>query len=210
MQPPAAYASSARSAQRDVKLSSLAVFCGSRTGNDPAYAEAARELGATMAGRGVRLVYGGGHVGIMGIVADAVLAGGGRVTGVIPEFLKRLEVGHDALDELLITDNMHDRKRIMFERADAFVALPGGNGTLDETIEILTWKQLRLHAKPVFVLDTAGYWSTLKTLFDAVVNQGFADASMHDLYDMVATPAELFERLDALPEPSRAARSDRV
>ncbi|MGI9333385.1 MAG: TIGR00730 family Rossman fold protein [Gammaproteobacteria bacterium] len=193
-----------------MKLSSLAVFCGSRPGNDAQYAAAARELGTAMAARSVRLVYGGGRVGIMGIVADAVLASGGQATGVIPTFLQRLEVGHDGLDEVFVTDNMHERKRIMFEHADAFVALPGGIGTLDETIEILTWKQLSLHAKPVIILDTSGYWSALLAVFDSVVDQGFAGSSMHDLYDVVATPTALFELVDALPEPSAAARPDRV
>lgn len=163
-----------------------------------------------MAKRGVRLVYGGGSVGIMGVVADAVLTGGGAITGVIPDFLRRLEVGHAGLDEMYVTHNMHERKRIMFDRAQAFVTLPGGIGTLDETIEILTWKQLALHAKPVVILDTADYWSRLVALFDDVVGEGFADRSLHELYEVVATPAALFERLDALPEPPAAARSDRV
>ncbi len=117
-------------------ISAICVFCGSRTGSDPAYENAARALGRLMAEKGIRLVYGGGHVGLMGVIADAVLDAGGQVTGVIPDFLRRREVGRDDLTDLVITDSMHSRKQRMFELADAFVALPGGLGTLDETIEV--------------------------------------------------------------------------
>jgi uncharacterized protein (TIGR00730 family) len=121
------------------KLDAIAVFCGSREGSDPAYAQAARQLGAEMAARGIGLVFGGGRIGLMGTIADAVLKGGGHVTGVIPEFLDQLEVSHDGVSELIKVGSMHARKNTMFARADAFVILPGGLGTLDECMEIITW-----------------------------------------------------------------------
>ena len=127
------------------EIRSVAVFCGSSLGTDKVFATEARELGEGLARAGLRLVFGGGHVGLMGVVADAVLAAGGEVTGVIPDFLQRREVAHDGLTELIVTDTMHERKRIMFDLADAFVVFAGGLGTLDETIENLSWRQLQLH-----------------------------------------------------------------
>ena len=181
------------------EIRSLCVLCGSREGNDPAYREAAIRLGALMARRGVRLVYGGGSIGLMGIIADTVLAAGGEVIGVIPDFLVRYEVGHRRLTELIITDSMHDRKRRMFEMADAFVVLPGGLGTLDETFEIVTWKQIRLHDSPIVVLDVAGYWSHLRALIDATIVAGFAHASAGDLLTFVATPEDVLDALAHAP-----------
>ena len=127
-------------------MQSLCVFCGSRAGADPAFTEAAEQLGRRLAERGVRLIYGGGSIGLMGVIMRAVLAHGGQVSGVIPEFLMRREVGNPDLTELIVVDSMHERKRRMFELADGFAVLPGGIGTLDETIEIITWQQLGLHA----------------------------------------------------------------
>jgi hypothetical protein len=183
------------------QVRSLCVLCGSREGTEPAYRAAAVRLGVLMARRGVRLIYGGGSIGLMGVVADAVLGAGGEATGVIPDFLVRYEVGHRRLTDLVITDSMHDRKRRMFEMADAFVVLPGGLGTLDETFEIITWKQIRLHDEPIVVLDVGGYWAPLRALIDAVVAGGFAHASVTDLFTVVCSPDEVFAAIAAAPEP---------
>jgi len=191
-------------------ISAICVFCGSRTGSDPAYESAARSLGRMMAERDVRLVYGGGHVGLMGVVADAVLDAGGQVIGVIPDFLKRREVGREDLTELVVTDSMHSRKQRMFELADAFVALPGGLGTLDETIEVATWKQLGLHAKPIVILDAAGYWGALSALLASVVKGGFAYGDIQTLWSVVETPDQVFDAIDAAARPGPKAASARL
>lgn len=191
-------------------ITSLCVFCGSRFGGDPAYEETARELGAVMADRGIRLVYGGGSVGLMGVVANSVLENGGEVTGVIPQFLQDLEVGKSDVTELIITDNMHSRKHKMFDLSDGFISLPGGLGTLDETFEIMTWKQLKVHAKPIIILDVAGYWSDLTHLIDATIDKGFADQSAHQLYQIAQNTAEVFAALDAAPEPTISAQPEKL
>ncbi len=191
-------------------ISAICVFCGSRTGSDPAYENAARTLGRMMAERGIRLVYGGGHVGLMGVVADAVLDAGGQAIGVIPDFLKRREVGRDDLTDLIVTDSMHSRKQRMFELADAFVALPGGLGTLDETIEVATWKQLGLHAKPIVILDAAGYWGALSALLASVVKGGFAYGDIQTLWSVVETPEQVFDAIDAAARPGPKAASARL
>jgi len=183
------------------EISSLCVFCGSKTGTDPAHAAAARRLGELMAERGVTLVYGGGRIGLMGIVADAILEGGGRAIGVIPEFLKDLEVGNDDVSEQIVTNSMHERKTRMFELSDGFVVLPGGLGTLDETLEIVTWKQLQLHSKPVVVLNSGGYWSALADLVQATIDGGFAHPAVEELFTTVDGADDVFEALDAQPEP---------
>lgn len=178
---------------------SICVFCGSRTGNDPDFALEAKKLARNMAERHIEFVYGGGSIGIMGILAQEVLDRGGRVTGVIPEFLQNLEVGHDHLSELIITDSMHERKRTMFERSDAFVVMPGGLGTMDETFEILTWKQLRLHDKPIIILDCKDYWQPFESLVDAMIKQGFAHEGVQDLYQIVKTADDVFDALKDMP-----------
>jgi len=182
-------------------IRSICVFCGSKTGTDPAYEAAALKLGDMIAERGIRLVYGGGRIGLMGLVAERVAAGGGEVIGVIPDFLMKLEVGNEKVGELIITDSMHSRKRRMFELSDGFVSLPGGLGTLDETFEIITWKQLQLHAKPIVVLDVAGYWKGLGGLVEDTIEGGFAHAKVRDLFSAVSTPEAVFEALAAAPEP---------
>jgi uncharacterized protein (TIGR00730 family) len=155
-------------------LSSVCVFCGSSAGSDPAYAEAARAVGAVLAERGLRLVYGGGRVGLMGAVADAALAAGGRVVGVIPKQIVDLEVGHRGLgDDLRVVGSMHERKALMAELADAFIAMPGGIGTFEELFEIFTWAQLGLHSKPLGLLDVAGYYGPLAAMLDHAVSAGF-------------------------------------
>ncbi len=150
----------------------------------------------------MRLIYGGGHVGLMGVTADAVLAAGGEVIGIIPKHLQDWEVGHHGLTELHVVDTMHSRKQLMFELADAFVALPGGIGTLDETFEIISWRQLRLHDKPLVILDDGGYWRPLEALLQAVVAGGFADPGIADFYMVADDVGQLFDCLAAAP-PSR-------
>ncbi|MEQ9555280.1 MAG: TIGR00730 family Rossman fold protein [Rhodospirillales bacterium] len=191
-------------------ISAICVFCGSRMGSDPAYENAARGLGRMMAERGIRLVYGGGHVGLMGVLADAVLDAGGEVTGVIPDFLRRREVGRDDLTEMIVTDSMHSRKHRMFEEADAFVTLPGGLGTLDETIEVATWKQLGLHAKPIVILDAAGYWGALSVLLASVVKGGFAYGDVQALWSVVETPEQVFDAIAAAVRPGAKAATARL
>jgi uncharacterized protein (TIGR00730 family) len=151
----------------------LCVFCGSSFGDDPAYREAARAVGATLAARGIGLVYGGATVGLMGVVANAALAAGGEVIGVLPEGLRAREIGHDRLTALHIVGSMHERKALMAELSDGFVALPGGIGTLEEFCEILTWAQLGEHAKPCGLLDVAGYYAPLIAFFDQMVAARF-------------------------------------
>jgi len=148
------------------KINAICVYCGSSPGTEPAFLEGARKFGKILAESGVRLVYGGGSVGLMGALAEAALEHGGEVTGIIPEFLTRRERPRRLAQELIVTRDMHDRKRVMFERADAFVALPGGIGTLEETIEQLTWAQLGRHKKPILLANIKGYWDPLLTLIE--------------------------------------------
>jgi hypothetical protein len=185
-------------------LTSVCVFCGSAAGARPEYAAAARALGAELARRGQTLVYGGGHVGMMGAVADAVLAGGGQVVGVIPQHLMRPEVAHQGLTELHVVDTMHTRKRLMAERSDAFVVLPGGYGTLEEMFEVITWLQLRLHAKPVGLLNVEGYYDALLAFLRHAAGESFIAPSAWDLLIVESVPSLLLERL-ALHVPKLAA-----
>ncbi|HEX9701568.1 MAG TPA: TIGR00730 family Rossman fold protein [Rhodospirillales bacterium] len=184
-------------------ITSLCVFCGSKNGTDPAHAAAARRLGQLMAEQAVRLVFGGGRIGLMGVLADAVIQGGGKVTGVIPEFLMDLEVEHRGVDEIVVTSSMHARKTRMFELADGFVVLAGGLGTLDETLEVITWKQLQIHAKPVVIVDTGGYWSALVDLIRRAIDGGFAHPKVMDLFTVVTAPDDVFPALAAQPAPDR-------
>jgi uncharacterized protein (TIGR00730 family) len=170
-------------------------------GAEQAHQAAARRLGEQMAERGITLVFGGGRIGLMGVVADAVLAGGGRAIGVIPKFLKDLEVGNDDVTEQIVTASMHERKNRMFELSDGFVVLPGGLGTLDETLEIITWKQLQIHAKPVVIVNTLGYWSAFEALVRQTVDGGFAHPAVAELYTVVDRPEDVFPALEAQPEP---------
>jgi uncharacterized protein (TIGR00730 family) len=154
-------------------IRAVCVFCGSQPGAKPAYLQAARETGARLAGRGWAAVYGGGHVGMMGALADSALAAGGQVVGVIPEHLMRPEVAHQGLTELLVVDSMHTRKRIMAGRADAFIVLPGGYGTFEEMFEMVTWRQLRLHAKPLGLLNVDGYFDHLLAFLQHAADEEF-------------------------------------
>ncbi|MBC7891428.1 MAG: TIGR00730 family Rossman fold protein [Sphingobacteriaceae bacterium] len=180
-------------------MKSLCVFCGSSTGHRELFRETAVELGKTLAERGIRLVYGGGNVGLMGVVANATLDGGGEVTGVIPQFLKEWEVAHLDVTELLVTQTMHDRKARMAELSDAFVALPGGFGTLDELFEILTWKQLRLHAKPVILLNVDGFFDPLIAMVDSMVTNGFVSVQNRQLVQVATTLDGIFDLLANQP-----------
>ena len=185
-------------------IRSVAVFCGSRTGHAPAFRDAAIALGEGLAAAGITLVFGGGQVGLMGALADAVLAGGGRVVGVIPDFLQRWEVAHQGVNELIITDSMHVRKQRMFELSDAFVSFPGGLGTFDETFEILTWRQLRLHEKPILICDVAGSAAPLVGLIEGAIADGFAPPDAHEFFEVVQGVPALLARLAELgPMPAR-------
>jgi len=173
------------------KRLSVCVYCGSRDGTDPAFAEAADAVGALLAENGYRLVYGAGDVGLMGRVARAAQAGGAETLGVIPTHLMALEVGKSDLTTLIVTETMHERKKVMFMNADAVVALPGGAGTLDELFEALTWRQLGLHQKPVILLNTANYWGPLIEMIAHLVDRGFADRSFLDYLQVINTPDQL-------------------
>jgi hypothetical protein len=173
----------------------LCVYCGSSGTVDQQYRDAARELGTGLAKANIELVYGGGRVGLMGVLADAVLAAGGRVIGIIPGILRDAELAHLSTTELVITGSMHERKRMMAERADAFAVLPGGIGTLDEMFEILTWRHLGLHDKPVFLVDVAGFWRPLRDLLDYLVEQRFAAPIVPRILTIVPGITELLGAL---------------
>lgn len=177
---------------------SLCVYCGSRDGNDPAYAEAAEALGKAIADHEWRLVYGAGDVGLMGRVARSAQAGGAETFGVIPTHLLQREVGKRDLTTFIVTETMHERKKVMFMNADAVVVLPGGAGSLDELFEVLTWRQLGLHAKPVFLLNVNGYWNQLTELVEHVVASGFAGDDLLGFYQVVGSVEALTEAVEAL------------
>ena len=183
------------------ELTSLCVYCGARPGADQAYAQEAVRLGRQLAERGVTLVTGGGHVGLMGVCADAALDAGGRVVGVIPKHLMSRELGHRGLTELHVTDDMHSRKAKMFDLADAFAVLPGGLGTLDETLEMVTWRQLGLHDKPIVLIDIGGYWTPLLGMIERAVEAGFAGPDARDLVITVGQVDEVIPAIEAAPPP---------
>jgi uncharacterized protein (TIGR00730 family) len=187
------------------ELRRLCVYAGSNAGSRPDYAEAAVALATTMAARDIGLVYGGGKVGLMGVLADTILAAGGEAIGVIPRALVDREVGHGGLTELRVVGSMHERKALMAELSDGFVALPGGIGTLEELIEVYTWSQLGIHAKPVGVLDAAGFYSGLSAFLDHMVQEGFLRAAHRATMLAAAEPGALLDRLEAW-EPVRVAK----
>ena len=174
---------------------SICVSCGARPGHRPAYAQAARDCGAMLATMGWRLVYGAGDVGLMGEVARAAPAAGAATMGVIPTHLMKREVGKRDLTQLVITEDMHERKKVMHMNSDAIVVLPGGAGSLDEFFEVVTWAQIGLHAKPIFLLNTDGYWAPLLALLDHVIAEGFADASLRGIFRVVPDVPSLAETL---------------
>ena len=190
-------------------IRSICVYCGSRTGDNPAYRREATALGTGLAARGISLVYGAGGVGLMNVVADAVLDGGGVAIGVIPRHLAALELKHHGLTETVLVDTMHERKQHMFERSDAFAVLPGGFGTLDEFFEMLTWKMLGLHQKPIFLVDSDGYWGPLVGLIDHVIGEGFADRATRGLITVVSGADGLFEAITGLKaRPETESRAE--
>ncbi len=186
-------------------MKSVAVFCGSNRGRNPAYAEGAAALGAELASRGMRLVYGGGNVGLMGIVADAALANGGAVVGVIPEALVARELAHAGCTELHVVQSMHERKALMADLSDGFVMLPGGFGTYDEFCEIVTWAQLGIHRKPCGVLNTDGFFRAMLEHFDLATSEGFVHESHRRMIVEASTPAPLLDAMRAY-EPTFAAK----
>ncbi|MBV9234034.1 MAG: TIGR00730 family Rossman fold protein [Candidatus Eremiobacteraeota bacterium] len=179
-------------------MKAICVFCGSHLGNDPAYATMARHAAETIVRGGYAIVYGGGSIGLMGVVADAALQAGGDVIGVIPQALARTEVAHEGLTELHLVNTMHERKALMEDRSDAFVALPGGFGTMDEFCEILSWRQLRIHDKPIGLLNYGGYYDSLLRLFDSMVTAGFIGPHTRRLFADEDTIEQL---LPAMFEP---------
>jgi hypothetical protein len=179
-------------------LHTVVVFCGSHAGHDTVFRAAASELGRGLARAGIRLVYGGGRIGLMGALADAALAEGGTVIGVIPEFLTHWEVAHEGVSELIVTGDMHSRKTRMFELAEAFVSLPGGLGTLDETIEVITWRQLGLHDKPILLCDVAGSAAPLLGAIEAAIASGFAAEAVRALFERTEGVGATIARLQQL------------
>ncbi len=173
----------------------LCVYCGSRLGTNPRYEQLAREFGLEMVARGWGLVYGGGHVGLMGVLADAVLKGGGEVIGVIPQSLVDLERAHPKLTELHITQSMHERKALMEKKSDAFVALPGGFGTMDELCEMVTWAQLELHQKPVAIFEMENYYQGFFRFLDRMVQDGFLPQAQRELLFQSSSMKEIFDYL---------------
>jgi uncharacterized protein (TIGR00730 family) len=182
-------------------LETVCVFCGSREGSRPAYAEAARRTGREIAHRGLGLVYGGGRVGLMGAVADAALEEGGEVVGVITEALISKEIAHAGLATLHVVGSMHERKMLMADLSDGFVTLPGGYGTLEEFFEVLSWAQLSIHEKPCGLLDVDGFWDPLSALFDHAVTEGFVDPNHRSLVLTEGNPSILLERMERYTQP---------
>ncbi len=184
------------------KLKSICVFCGSNNGNDPAVAKAASELGMLFARRGITMIYGAGKIGVMGSIAESALENGGKVVGVIPEFLKLKEVVHLGLTELVTTENMHQRKMKMQEVSDGFIALPGGMGTLEELFEIVTWLQLGLHQKPIGVLNVNGFYDPLIVLLENMVEKGFISSNNYNLLLIDDNLDGLLQKMENFKRPS--------
>jgi hypothetical protein len=182
-------------------MQAICVFCGSNAGDRPAYAAAARALAELLVRRGMTVIYGGGSIGLMGVLADAALAAGGRVIGVLPGHLSRREVAHAGLTEMHIVASMHERKALMAQRADAFIALPGGLGTLEELFEVLTWSQLGLHAKPCALLNADGYYDRIIDFLDQSVARGFVQPRHRDMLLVDTDPARLLDRFARYSAP---------
>ncbi len=191
-------------------ITSLCVYCGSSRGTNPTFIPLARALGQEMAQRKIRLVYGGGRVGLMGACADGVMAHGGEVVGIIPQHLQDREVGHHGISELKVVDNMHTRKRMMFDLSDAFCVLPGGLGTLEEFFEVVTWRQLGMHDKPIIVLNAEGYWDGLVGMIDGIIDDGFAQPSARQYFSVVNSIGRLFDLLAAPAETQEPDHPERI
>lgn len=182
-------------------MNSIAVYCGSSSGINGIYRERAEDLGTLLARRKIDVVFGGGKVGLMGYLADAVLGAGGRVCGIIPGFLHIKEVAHDGLSEIITVDNMHERKALICEKSDGFIALPGGFGTLDELFEMLTWAQLGLHRKPVGILNVNGYYSSILKSIDSMVEEGFLKMENRDIIQVSEKADELLHKMEHYNAP---------
>jgi len=180
-----------------LNIHSVCVYCGSASRVDELYNYTARKVGAAIGSQKLHLIYGGGHVGLMGVLADATLAAGGEVTGIIPEHIRVHELQHSGLTELIVVDNMHIRKDMMAEKADAFIALPGGFGTLDELFEILTWKQIGLHTKPIVIYNEHGFWDPLLGLIEQVISKNFAPENNRQIFKVVTNIDDMFSALFA-------------
>ncbi len=187
-------------------ISPLCVYCGTATGARPDYVNAAHELGRLMAAQNIAMVYGGGRVGLMGVIADAAISGGGQVTGIITEALKSRELGHLGISELRVVDTMHERKKAMADLARAFIALPGGVGTLDEVFEMLCWAQLGIHEHPIGLLNTAGYYDRLLAFLDHVATEGFLRLDPRRALVVASDPAALLEGLRAWTGHARSTK----
>lgn len=188
-----ALSAEAKREKRDIRT--VAVFCGSRFGTDRIYRGAVAALGRALGEAGIGLVYGGGQIGLMGVLANAVIGAGGRVVGVIPDFLVKKEMAHPGVSGLIVTRDMHSRKQRMFDLADAFVAMPGGIGTLDETVEVVTWRTLGLHKKPIFVCDVGGSAAPFLACIESAIIQGFAEPALRDAFEVVEGVAAVVTRL---------------
>ena len=186
-------------------MRNICVFCGSQSGTDPRYRRAAIELGGLLAQRGHGLVYGGGHVGLMGIIADAVLEAGGSVTGVIPRPMTERELAHETVTKLYVVSSMHERKALMASLSDAFIALPGGYGTLEELFEVIAWAQLGIHRKPIGLLNVAGYFDALLSLVEHMIGEGFIKTKYRGLFVTAGQPQVLLDTLQnhQMPETRR-------
>jgi len=193
-----------------LSFSSVCVYCGSSSLVAQSFKTSAHDIGTELAQRGVRVVYGGGHVGLMGIVADSALKAGGTVVGIIPEHIRAQEVQHKGLTELHVVPDMHTRKRMMVERSDAFVILPGGLGTLDEAFEILTWKKLKLHNKPIIIFNQDGYWDTMIALIDKTISEGFSQPADRVLFKVATSVEGVFALLDEPAVPSIGTLTGRM
>lgn len=182
-------------------IKTLCVYCGSRKSNNNNFVTLAENVGKILGQNRIKLVYGGGNVGLMGILATSVIENGGTVHGIIPGHLDRIEVSHDKITKLTIVDNMHQRKKMMFDHSDAFLVLPGSIGTLDETIEVITWRQLKLHDKPIVLLNYENYWDPFLNLLKNIVNFEFTSEDTFNLFHVVNYPEEVLPLLKSLPDP---------
>ena len=188
----------------------LCVYCAASDRVDEGYRVLAHTLGSEAARRGIRLVFGAGNIGLMGALAKGALAQNGHVTGIIPEHLERRELGHKGISEYIVVDSMHSRKRAMFDRSDAFAILPGGLGTLDEAFEVITWRQLGLHEKPIFLVNGNGFWDPLLALVRHLRTEGFLHQQPESLFKVVNGVEELLEDVSRAPRPAASAPSDRL
>ncbi|MDG1707846.1 MAG: TIGR00730 family Rossman fold protein [Emcibacteraceae bacterium] len=182
-------------------INSICVYCGSRSGNKADFSELAVKVGEILGQNNIKLIYGGGNVGLMGIIASSVMDNGGQVHGIIPGHLDKSEVSHDGISELTVVDNMHQRKRLMFDQSDAFLVLPGSIGTLDETIEVITWAQLKLHDKPIIILNHNNYWQPFLHLLNNIIENEFTTSETLKLFHVIESADQVLSLLESMPDP---------